>query len=196
MCIHVYIKLNHIKLLHENKTVKFTLCHRPWDLSVSLRSHLVTLQMDEVGAEVGGADFWVRGGILLRPTVRGYKWLPNSTSGGAGTRVTEIFFRGEKKLSQRFLTTSCCHQLLGPTHYKFSQASKGLIFRWNVREGGLYQQVLLQRAVSHLPLREGCREGPASKRKTFTFRSEKPTPSVQHTGPVHRRSSVASTKMN
>lgn len=41
---------------------------------------------------------------LLGPTVRGYKWLLDSTSSGTGARVTEIFFRGQKKkkIRQKF----------------------------------------------------------------------------------------------
>ena len=68
-----------------------------------------------------------------------------------GPECLKYFSEEKKKNLSEILTTSCCHQLLGPTLYKFSQASKGLIFQWNVREGGLHQQVLLQRAMSHLP---------------------------------------------
>ena len=68
-----------------------------------------------------------------------------------GPECLKYFSEEKKKNLSEILTASCCHQLLGPTLYKFSQASKGLIFQWNVSEGGLHQQVLLQRAMSHLP---------------------------------------------
>ena len=100
--------------------------------------------------------------------------------------MSEIFFRGEKKNLSEILTTSCCHQLLGPTLYKFSQASKGLIFQWNAREGGLHQQVLLQRAMSHLPAEAEAERSSASKRQAFRFWSKKPTPSVLHMRPMQK----------
>ena len=115
---------------------------------------------------------------------------------GAGTRVTEIFFREEKKYLSEILTTSCFHQLLGPTHYKFSQASKGLIFHWNVREGSLYQQVLLQRAMSHLPS-EAEAERALLQRGRHSHSSLKSQHLQFYTlRPVHSKSSVASTKIN
>ena len=108
-----------------------------------------------------------------------YKWWCWDQS------VWNNFQRRKKNLSE-ILTTSCCHQLLGPTLYRFSQASKGLTFQWNAREGGLHQQVLLQRAMSHLPAEAEAERSSASKRQAFRFWSKKPTPSVLHMRPTQK----------
>ena len=144
------------------------------------------------------SQLWGRGGThkaaLYGPARRHYKWLLNANSVGAGTRGTEIFFRGKKE-SVRDLTLSCCHQLLGPAHYNFRQASKGLIFHSGMSRWKLGSSAS-PKGYESPPLGDRGRQGSASKRKTFAFQSTRPTPSVLYAGPRPQEELRAGPKMN
>lgn len=73
--------------------------------SFSLRRDLVRLQVPKDRGDLTSGD------VGTQTQGRGYKRLPTFARGGAGTRETEIFFRGKKKKKS---ARAFKHQLLPP----------------------------------------------------------------------------------
>lgn len=143
MCLVINSRLNQKKLLLYRE---LTWSLQPWALAHLPPCDLATVPM----AKAGDSDWLGKWSDsyrvpLLKPTV---KPMTSRLGGGAGFKETEIFFQRKKKKSEIF-TTSCCHQLLGPAQYKFSQGQQRVALPLECQGGEPVLTRAAQTVLSH-----------------------------------------------